>query len=443
MHPGGVAEAAARPEYDSYFLVAEGFLDSRGDVEPEAAEAATQTVRLRRGASLTGRVLRDGAPAADVPVAVQAGSSREVAGEDGEALQLFRAYGGERTTRTDADGRFAVRTLTSGWYRVLAQPRGGAPVAHDPVRLRGDDAVDVGDLELVEGAAVLGAVLLPGVAPAGLTVYLDDWQQDVTTITDDAARFRFERLSPGVHTFTLGERPGELASGATVAVELQPGETREVTLDAREMAVCEVALTLELGDLSVNGVQVDLLRADGPREDARLGHCDEEGRVRSFARAWGPAKVRVWLPGSGAVVHPEVLLDLRPGAAIERTVRFEFARLAVDLPAGVALPEDGEVRARFTPAGGSDAAAQHVRARTAAGEFVPDVSARCRVEAGGLSIGGLLPGSWELTFELVDADSELVQVQVGRGVRVEQQAYFSATKEVVLVAGEELLVALD
>ena len=84
-----------------------------------------------------------------------------------------------------------------------------------------------------------------------------------------------------------------------------------------------------------------------------------------------------------------------------------------------------------------------MRARTAAGEFVPDVSARCRVEADGLSIGGLLPGSWELTFELVDADSELVQVQVGRGVRVEQQAYFSATREVVLVAGEELLVALD
>lgn len=435
-HPGGIAEATARPGIDLYIVAAEGYLVAIGDVAHDTSDEPLQTVRMRRGSTLRGRVLRDGEAVVGTRVEVDRGG--------GIAGRAFRADRHSlRSTLTDAQGRFEVTALAVGEHRLTVRPDDGAPLVLVPLPIVDGEVLDVGDLILIPGAAIAGEVLSPpGIDPAGLHVYLDDWRQGVKTVVDAQGRFRFENLAAGMHIVTLDDRPGVLAGSEAVEVELVSGETLPVTLDARDRAMCAVTLTLDLPGAPVQGLRVALVSTEDPREHKRIGATDGQGIVTGSARAWGETMVRMYLPHGSSVEHPEVRLDLQPGGRVTETVRFEFARVELSLPSGIAFPEDGVAALRLTSAT-TGQNAQTVVLRFAEGNALVEAPEFARAAPGRLSFGGLLPGRVELTLELTDDAAELERIPLGgRSFRIQKPSYYHATQEVVLVADETLAIQL-
>lgn len=431
--PGGVAEATAREGIDLYVVSADGYLLATGDVELDQPGSPVQTVRLQRGATLSGRVLRDGEPVAGVLVEVVRGWMRELPAGLGIETErgVFRASGNtQQSTRTDEHGRFAIDALDAGTHRLTVTPVRGAPRIVVPIELRPREDRELGDLTLTAGAAIAGNVLVPGgIDPAGLEVYLDDWRDDRTAVTDARGQFRFEELAPGPHSLTLKTRPGVLAGMGAVQVELLDGQTTEVTLDARDREMCAVTLSIDVGGLPVNQLQVDLRAEDGTR--TQLGHCDERGVVSGSVLASGKARVCAWLPGGRELVHPDVVLDLVQRGRIEREVRFELASLAVRLPAATALPTNGHVRLSFGP----NSPLRAIQHRLENGKPARALPTCDRIEPDSLVFGALTPGEFDATLELVESPQG--------GLEFSTTPYFTATRRVVLVADEELVVTLD
>jgi len=126
-----------------------------------------------------------------------------------------------------------------------------------------------------------------------------------------------------------------------------------------------------------------------------------------------------------------------------RTVRFEFVRLQLKLPAGVALPEEGRSYLQFTAV--DSGLASQARSLKFVGGTVSDARAgHAEAASGTLSFGGLVAGRYTLTLELTDASTGRVETPLpDGGIRIETLPYYSATREVVLVAGEELTLQLE
>jgi len=436
-HPGGIAEATARVGADLFVIAADGYLLATGDVELDEEGGGTQTVQLIRGKVVRGRVLRDG-------VAVVGANIKIEAGYDPGTGAFRVSPNSMHSTTTDEDGRFELIGLSSVTQRLTVDPVEGAPLIHMIQRITGPEPHDVGDLILLPGARISGEVLLPpGVDPAGLQVRLGERSDGVQTLVDGQGRFHFEDVASGSHHLTLLGRPGVLASCDPVPVELTPSETASITLDARDRSMCAVELVIDLDDLTVAGCQVDLVATDEGGERETLGNCDERGVVSGSVRAWGEASVRVFLRGSGTVEHPDVRLDLQPQMKLSRTVRFEFARLQLQLPAGVALPEEGRSHVQLTAV--DSGLASQFRSLKFVGGTVSDARAgHAEATSGTLSFGGLVAGRYTLTLELTDASTEMVETPLPNGgIRIERLPSYRMTREIVLVAGEELSLLLE
>lgn len=439
QHVGGIAEATGRVGIDQYVVAAEGYVLAKGDVEHDVADVPTQTVRMQRGAGVRGRVLRDDTALADAVVETVRirGNARTADGQPDP--DRYNVDGNtRRATRTDAEGRFVLGALERGNYRLTVRPSSGAPLVLAPVNVA-QRTTDLGDLHVLAGATIVGQLLLPaGVDGTGLAILLGDRQDGVKALVDGTGRFRFQDVPAGVRFLACEERAGVLAQGDPVRVEVAAGATVEVTLDARDRAMCAVDLRIDLGDIAADGVQVGLFPAANPRQSQNLGNCDVKGRVRGAARAFGAAGVGVFLPGSRYVRHPDAVLDLRPFGQVEATVRFDFARL--DVRARGTMPRDGRVQLHFVA---RDPGREDVWGTlafvngTAVGE-----SAVLAARAGGVTVGGLIAGAYTLTIEMIDAKVEPGIGNGGASVLGSTEPYYHATAEIALAAGKTLEVEL-
>lgn len=347
-HPDGSASATAREGIDLVLVFAEGFLLAELDVEHDTPGVAVQTVHLRPGAGLRGRILRDGLPLAGVQVEVVELRPSSWIGGAKEPTGPVPVPNTERRTLTDGAGRFLLRGLAPRDQRLTARPASGAPLVLGPLRPPSESTLELGDLALPRGATLTGELRLPtGVEPAGLPIRLGTGRDSLLTLADSSGQFRFEHLSPGVHSVAHDARPGILAAGHPERVELADGETRHVTLDARDRTLCSVALRIHLDGLSPASLQVDLVHETDSTRRASLGRTDESGFVRGSAPALGPARVEIW-SGALRALHPHARLDLRPFAELEAEVRFEFATLVLHLPP-TPLPNFGALEVRLVP----------------------------------------------------------------------------------------------
>ena len=116
-------------------------------------ERNPHTLKMTRGATLTGRVVRDGKPEAGVVVGLV------------QASRGFQTFLGDTTIGTGPDGRFAFLNVLANEdyfvYGVMDSFRGGEAVAAAPVRSGGEDATtNAGDLPVVAGHRVRGRVIL-------------------------------------------------------------------------------------------------------------------------------------------------------------------------------------------------------------------------------------------------------------------------------------------
>jgi hypothetical protein len=438
-HPGGIVETGARAGIDIVAVEAAECVPWIGRVRFDTPGVPLQTVRLSRGAGISGRTLRAGAPLADTLVEAVRITAFAL-NEDGNYDAVRHHVDGDtrRGARTDSEGRFRVGALQGGEYRLTVRPNAGAPYVLAPVHVRPRATTDVGDLDVVAGGTIVGELLPPsGFDPAGLRVFLDDPDDGVTALVDGAGRFRFENVPAGVRFVGYEPRAGALARRDPARVELAAGETRTLTIDARDRAMCAVELHVDLGELSPAGAEVQLIPADGAGRSESLGTCDATGRVRGAVRAFGTARVGVDLPGVGGVRHPSAVLELVPFGHVDAAVKFEFARLALRVRG--ALPRDGRVTVRLAP-GSEHLAPQSVTLRFANGSAVAETAA-LSARADGVSIGGLVAGWWTVTVEIFTDDPPPAPGESPR-TRSDGEPTYTASQQIELKGGETLALEL-
>ena len=437
----GGARRTAREGIDLYVAYAEGYLLRTGDVAHDEVGVPMQTVRLRRGSKLTGRLLRDDKPASGVRIEVAKGfmspfNDDLVESESGP--KFIVSSNTLRSTVTDGQGRFQLEGMSNGVHRLVATPEGGAALVIAPLELPEKDH-DLGDLILLKGGSLVGNVQLPlGVEPAGLQVQLGHWRDGVSALVDANGRFRFDELPPGKHSVALGGRPGILAHSESTTVEVFPEEVTDVTLDARDRVMCMVRLNVDLGPLPITGVQVDLVSEDS-NERKTLGHCDKHGLVAGSVRAWGRAKAVLHLESS--TIHHDHAFELLPMQEIEESIRFEFATLELRFPEELSFPEVGSIQLTLT-SGDEGSEVQRSSVRFADGKLAL-TPAHGTLEEGRLTLATLLPGEFDLEVEIVDKNAEYEEISLpDGGFRFDKQPVYLTTQRVSLVANQVRSVLL-
>ena len=417
-HPEGIAKVTAREGLDLYLIAADGYPLAIGDVAWDVAGEPLQTVRLAKGAGVSGRVLRENAPLEGAVVTITGSSpsygsmTRTVAEQaDRENVdfipQPYNANLNRRyITNTDAQGNFALRGLEPGLQRVQVSPQAGAALALDPFSVGEGEQRDLGDLRLRAGAQVRGRVLLPpGILPAGLEVYHGDRREGLIKVLDAQGNFTFDDLSPGRHTFSIAGRSGVLESGAKKKVTLESGDEKEIELDARRLGVCHLSLEIQLQGVPAPGLLVSLV-FDQDRSKI-LGRTDAAGRVEDFVRARGDARVHV----SGGVppqVHPTARLLLTPSGKITETLNFATSRLTVQMPDWAALPENATLTLQLQPTGSNSKEIRVTRHLLGGKPSNPD-DAFVKFEPGKITYFGLPTGPFRMTFQV----AKLVAVEPG------------------------------
>jgi hypothetical protein len=116
-------------------------------------ERNPQSIKATRGATLTGRLVRDGKPVAGVSVGLV------------QASRNSQSFLGDASIGTGPDGRFTFLNVHPDedyfLYGVMGSFQDGGAVAAVPIRVGGEDSTkDAGDLPVVPGHRVRGRVLL-------------------------------------------------------------------------------------------------------------------------------------------------------------------------------------------------------------------------------------------------------------------------------------------
>ena len=170
---------------------ARGF--ARGVFQSLATGGAVHTLKLTAGATLKGRVAKDGQPLAGVVIDVS-GANREAS-----------AYVGDFSIATDADGKFLLANLPPRTEYVLCgtmdslSARGCIPAQN--VRTGDDDETsDVGDVEVQPAFVLAGQVRLTDGRPLPAHEHVQlsrerPWDS-LQIETDDAGHFKFIGVPP-------------------------------------------------------------------------------------------------------------------------------------------------------------------------------------------------------------------------------------------------------
>ncbi|MDF1836266.1 MAG: carboxypeptidase regulatory-like domain-containing protein, partial [Planctomycetota bacterium] len=463
-HAEGIAEATAREGVDLYVIAADGFLKATGDVEHDQPGSGLQTVRLRKGTGLSGRVLYEGNPVPGAKVQIERGvllSDQHMSSLSSQGIQLLNIPKGWRPDRssrktilTDASGAFLFEGLEPGTYRVDANASGKGNVPQTTVELARDSR-NLGDLILAPSGTIVGSVQLPvHVEPEGLSVYLNGARNGRKALVNAAGGFTFTEVAAGTHTLHLAGRPGELAATNQVEVQVASADSVNVTLDARDRAMCEVTLLIDLGGLDVEGMIVSLeATEEGVQERFQLGPCDKDGRARGHVRAWGKASVEVWSMDMPSLTHPDVRLDLVPGGTIDRVVAYELTSLSITLPPRVGFPERGNALVKLKYAD-STISEQHRRLWFREGSLKDGASKAARINGHTLTLEGLVAGSLQFEVNLMESiphdempESNLETVSFGGQMidgklLMNQPPYLSHAQTIVLKSGEEFVIRL-
>jgi len=441
-HTGGVVETKADAGIDEVVAWAPGRVIAQEIVAWEDEGGMSMTLRLERGATVTGRLVDGDAPLADVPVeVVRTGRWTRVRDED-----LTR-----RRATTDSEGRFTIEGVGPGTHRFTATPASRAEVVVDGIEAKPPETVDLGDVEVPEAGAVEGLVRVPlGVDPGGIVVVLGDWGKDeVTTTTDASGRFRFDAVAPEMYLLKTHKRPGVLAEGARAACIVEAGETATVEIDATDRALVPVAVTVDLGTEELfTGLRV-ILRPTDPEmrvragllaeSDGGLGQVDERGLAQGHVRALGECEVQVFSGELGTLTHPTARVAIETGRPVEESVRFDLAAARLLLPAAPPLPDSGQLLVELRSASGDR---RTVRAPIGASGVAPH--AAVQLDGRTLALSALIPGEFTITVRAEEKDAGWVEFTAPDGTtREERESLWKYSGTATFVAGETVEVTLD
>lgn len=433
-HPGGIVELWARPGYDLFGVVAPGFLPLSGEVEPEDRDGPVQVLRLRRGASIRGRVLQGDEPEAGVSVRLLSGRNRAV-WPDGHPSRTVETRGGVTFTsslfveeqvppetrfesdhvirmegKTDEWGEYLFRGLYPGTYVLEVRAADGTIAFVGPCVLEPDETLLFPVARLRPAGIVAGRVLVPrSCSPEGLLVYTGSWQKRYEIRTSESGEFHFEGLMPGKHEISVQGVRGEFERKDDIEFEVELGKTTDLTVDLRDSGLCELTLTVSTATA-------------GPRFDVYLVSIDRPERRVHFATmkpgetdtghvpALGAVRVELEYYRDIVVPHPTAVLTLQLLDTIEQTLHFETGQLAIELPDEIGLPKRGQLEIALTPREESSGLpSQEVRLFCSHGTDYDWMSVHLE-RSGRVSFDALPPGDYRMSLKLTDHSRPLVPV---------------------------------
>ncbi|MFT5049396.1 MAG: RNA polymerase sigma factor (sigma-70 family) [Chlamydiales bacterium] len=260
------------PRTSFYAVVsADGF--DYGAQGPFDLESAPPELRfeLRSLPSKTGRVTAEGQPVAGATVELFALASPE---------HTIKSHGFEVRTdssvsesaSTSKEGDYALTVRLPGEYVLRAEAPGWAAAEIGPFEMDTSTSLDDLDLQLTQGGAIEGRVMLPdGADPSGWVVGAsrgDIYGQTVTVGPD--GRFRFDRLTPGPwwvgrmtgHHESASKRSARKKAAWTGNCAVELCETTRFNLDMRETRRTVITGFWKVGRLSMGAWTVRLRKGE-------------------------------------------------------------------------------------------------------------------------------------------------------------------------------------
>ncbi len=433
-HPGGIVELWARPGYDLFGVCAPGYLPLSGEVEPEDRDGPVQVLRLRRGASIRGRVLRGDAPEGDVSVRLVSGRNRPV-WPDGHPPRTVETRGGltiitprpgekpippetrfepDHVIRmegtTDERGEYLFRGLYPGTYVLEVRAVDGTIALIGPCGLEPDETLLFPDARLRPAGIVAGRVLVPpGCSPEGLLVRTGSWQKWHEARTSKAGEFRFEGLMPGKHEISVQGMRGEFERKGDIEVEVELGKTTPLTVDLRDSGLCELTLTVTTATAGPR-FDVYLVPIDRPDRRVRFATMRSGETETKHVLALGAVRVELEYHRGIVVPHPTAVLTLPLLDTIEQTLHVETGQLAIELPDGAVLPKRGWLEIALAPRKESSGVpSQEVRLFCDHGTDYDWMSVH-QERSGRVRFDALPPGDYRMSLKLTDHSRPLEAV---------------------------------
>jgi len=232
-------------DYEVSAIVPGAAIEEKLPLELEAGQVRSADL-VFGGSTVSGRVLEQGTdkPAAGVNIAVVPVVETENSAPRLEFAMVMVDSGGGSSgstisigggpanlVRTDGQGRFEVRYLKPGQYRIEASGEGYVRIAPEQVEVKDGENRDDVVLRVQRGAVLTGVVLdsATGQRLDKVPVRLESESNTAMAVTNDGV-YRFEGLEPGDYTVSV------MGSGFMS----EPLATEKITLESGQQATLDL-----------------------------------------------------------------------------------------------------------------------------------------------------------------------------------------------------------
>ncbi|MBL8859212.1 MAG: carboxypeptidase regulatory-like domain-containing protein [Planctomycetes bacterium] len=374
----GECTAPADPARHVVRIVAPGYADSEADVRYDEPAVARQTLRLKTGATLHGRVSQKQQPVPGATLKLERDRIKIDPSKADDPDDIFSMnfthdlsdfLGRPRMRSADEQGTFRIEDLPPGTYRLTASGGTGAPRTLGALRVEDGATRDLGVIELEDAGVVNGRVVLgPGQVATEIELHLDDDWTARSPITSATGAFTFKNVAAGAHVLHVRSGRGDVEQ---VPFDIAAGETKELVVDISSKAPCTVRVRVTRGGRPEAGVTVDFRVQSGEvlHDGGRLGTTGADGIATGSLPGGMRAQFVARADSQFLIGRGTVTADLVAGALYETEIAVRSGELVVLFPATMKIPDKGGFSVTLKASDDPDGMFQHTNWSTAQSAF--------------------------------------------------------------------------
>lgn len=334
---------------------APNFTSTEFTIRADIPGADFQTLRLARGATISGRAIVDGVPWTAGRARLRPG--KPLVALDGAILELPQSslVTSGSSTRIDSlykDGQFSFGELEAGTY-ALELSGFGIAARHVPsILVKRGEALVLGDISVERTTTVSGVFSTsPGDSPIGFRVRLGFLGEKRVNAAD--GRFQFTDVPAGTHLLSWRRANGVVerldSIRRTSNVTVAAGETRQVVIDALNSEPCSLTIRVMRTGTALAGVELyecsDPALNDGYTR--LLGLTNEFGAVSLLHESDVASNIRVVDREGRVLGRTPRPIALVPAGHVEEVIAIEAGRLVLELPQALARTAVDEISLHF------------------------------------------------------------------------------------------------